>query len=233
MAEDQNIVVVGSLNADFVIRVARYPVPGETLVGQDFKVFPGGKGANQAYAAARLGAAVQMLGQVGNDAQAEWLRSNLARAGVDVSGVQTDPTVSSGIATITINAQGQNEIIIVPGSNGTFTPDRLRASEPVLARARFLLLQFEIPMATIEAAARLAKTAGAVVIIDPAPAQPISNELLGLADYLTPNETELAILTETAPATLGRSDAALLARSFSNAARARCWSSWALKGHCW
>src|SRR6478736_1782379 len=100
MAENPNIVVVGSLNADFVIRVPRFPVPGETLVGLEFKVFPGGKGANQAYAAARVGGKVNMIGQVGNDAQAAWLKSNLAAAGVDVSQVLTDPSVSSGIATI-------------------------------------------------------------------------------------------------------------------------------------
>src|ERR1041385_8631771 len=105
-ARDMNspLVVIGSLNADFVIRVARFPVPGETLTGQEFRVFPGGKGANQAYAAAKLGAPVSMIGQVGNDTQAEWLKGNLASAGVDVSGVHSDPAISSGVATITINA---------------------------------------------------------------------------------------------------------------------------------
>jgi ribokinase len=207
-----SIVVVGSLNADFVIRVARFPLPGETLVGQEFTVFPGGKGANQAYAAARLGGAVRMIGQVGNDAQADWLKHSLAAAGVDVTGVRIDPTVSSGIATITIDAQGQNQIVIVPGSNGSFTFDRLRESEPVLVDAGLVLLQFEIPMATVEAAARRAKAAGALVLIDPAPAQPISAELLKMADYLTPNETELAMLTGTAPTSLSRTEAAALAR---------------------
>ena len=209
---NQLIVVVGSLNADFVIRVTRFPVPGETIVGQEFHVFPGGKGANQAYGAARLGARVAMIGQVGNDSQAEWLRSNLASGGVDVAQVHAQADVSSGVATITIDAQGQNQIIIVPGANGTFHPSALARSRAVIEAAGHLLLQLEIPLLTVEAAARLARQAGAKVLLDPAPAQPLSSELLGLADYLTPNETELAILTGTSPTHLKRAEAARLAK---------------------
>ena len=116
-----------------VIRVARFPLPGVTLMAQDLMTYPGGKGANQAYAAARLGAIVAMIGQVGNDAQAAWLRDNLARAGVDVSQVRQDLAVSSGVATITIDGTGQNQIIIVPGANGSFLPERLRASDGTMA----------------------------------------------------------------------------------------------------
>ncbi|MEK7677811.1 MAG: ribokinase [Verrucomicrobiota bacterium] len=205
------IIVIGSLNADFVINLARFPVPGETVVGQDFKVFPGGKGANQAYGAARLGGHVSMIGQVGNDAQAEWLKNNLASAGVDVSHVDRDAGVSSGVATITIDAEGQNQIVIVPGANGTFGVEQLERSHELISSAGLVLLQLEIPLLTVEAAARLAKTAGATVILDPAPAQPLSDDLLGCIDYLTPNETELAILTEAAPGDLGRAQAARLA----------------------
>ncbi|MBI4324654.1 MAG: ribokinase [Chloroflexi bacterium] len=205
------IVVIGSLNADFVISLNRFPVPGETVVGQDFKVFPGGKGANQAYGAARLGGDVSMVGQVGNDAQADWLKNNLASAGVDVSHVDSDAGVSSGVATITINAEGQNQIVIVPGANGTFGVERLERSCELISSAGLVLLQLEIPLPTVEAAARLAKKAGATVILDPAPAQPLSDGLLGCIDYLTPNETELAILTEPAPGDLGRAQAAQLA----------------------
>ncbi len=190
-----HIVVVGSLNADFVINLQRFPAPGETLTGRDFKVFPGGKGANQAYAAGRLGGKVSMVGLVGNDGQAELLRGNLASTGVDVSHVHCDPSVSSGIATITIDASGQNQIIIIPGSNGTFTPDHLERSGQLLSGAGYVLLQLEIPMPTVLRAAQMARKAGAIVILDPAPAQPLPDELLACVDYLTPNETELGILT--------------------------------------
>jgi ribokinase len=206
------IVVVGSLNADFVINVERFPVPGETLVGRDFQVFPGGKGANQAYGAGRLGARVSMIGQVGHDAQAEWLRQNLASAGVDVAAVARDPAVSSGIATITIDALGENQILIVPGANGTFTAERLEAHRALIASAHLVLLQLEIPLETVMAAARLARQAGACVILDPAPARPLPDELLALVDYLTPNETELAILADLQPRALNRADAARVAR---------------------
>lgn len=204
------IVVVGSLNADFVIRVGRFPVPGETIVGRDFSVFPGGKGANQAFAIGRLNGQVSMIGQVGNDAQAEWLKQNLASAGVDVTHVAADRTVSSGVATITIDASGQNEIIIIPGANGTFGPSQLERSQPLLARAKCVLLQLEVPLATVEAAARWARESGALVILDPAPACELPDALLQCVDYLTPNETELAILTGAPPGTLSRAEAAYL-----------------------
>ena len=194
------IVVVGSLNADFVVRTGRFPGAGETITGESFAMFPGGKGANQAYAAARLGGAVSMVGQVGHDAQADVLKQNLASAGVDVSHVDRDKGVSSGIAVIGIEASGQNRIVIVPGSNGTFAPDRLERSRDLIASASIVLLQLEIPLATVQAAASLARRAGARVILDPAPAAPIPDDLLASSDYVTPNETELAILTGTSPA---------------------------------
>jgi ribokinase len=196
---NSRIVVVGSLNADFVINLGRFPLPGETLVGRDFKIFPGGKGANQAYAAARLGGDVTMLGQVGNDVQADFLKNNLASVGVNVSRIGRDPNVSSGIATITIDSNGENEIIIIPGSNGTFGPEPLERNREVIAGAGFVLLQLEVPMPTVLLAAKIAKEAGATVILDPAPARALADELLATVDYLTPNETELGILT-AAPA---------------------------------
>lgn len=208
---NQRIAVVGSLNVDFVLTMGRFPAPGETIVGRDFAVFPGGKGANQAYAAGRLGGLVAMVGQVGHDAYAGWLRQGLADTGVDVAGVRTDTTVSSGIALIAIDASGQNQIVIVPGSNGTFAPDRLPGH--LLGAAKFVLLQLEIPLETVQAAARLAKAAGATVILDPAPARPLPDDLLRLVDYLTPNETELVTLTgggHTGP--MDRAEAARRAR---------------------
>jgi ribokinase len=195
MSDRDRIVVVGSLNADFVVRMPRFPRPGETLTGSDFTVFPGGKGGNQAYAAARLGADVSMVGQVGNDAYAGWLKGNLAEAGVDVSHVTADPDVSSGVAVISIDEAGQNQIVVVPGSNGTLDPGRLESSRELIRSARVVLLQLEIPMETVEAAARHAREGGALVILDPAPAAGLSDDLLACVDYLTPNESELATLT--------------------------------------
>jgi len=191
------IVVVGSLNADFVLGVERFPAPGETIAGREFAVIPGGKGANQAYAAARLGGRVSMVGQVGGDVHAELLKRNLAEVGVDVAHVEIDESASSGIAVITVDAQGQNQIVLIAGANGTFDVEELMKSEEVIAQAGFVLLQLEIPLSTVERAARIGKANGALVILDPAPARRISDELLALADYVTPNETELAALTDS------------------------------------
>lgn len=208
------ILVVGSLNADFVVRVGSFPIPGQTIVGEEFKVFPGGKGANQAYAAAKLGGRVSMIGQVGGDAHGQWLKAHLSAAGVDVSGVKADPGATSGIAVITTDRSGQNEIIIVPGANGAFTPDRLPEAERLFNEAGQVLLQLEIPMATTEAAVRLSRKAGAITLLDPAPAPEggLSEVLLESIDYLTPNETELAILTGAPAVAMEVPQAAALAR---------------------
>lgn len=208
-----HIVVIGSLNVDFVIHVPHFPSPGETIVGSEFHIFPGGKGANQAYAAARLGGKVSMLGQVGKGPQAEWLKKNLASVGVDTVGVKQDMKSHSGTAAICIDPSGQNQILIMPGSNATFTPVQLKESEDVIASAGIVLLQLEIPMETVVAAAHLAKKAGAIVMLDPAPASELSDELLGLVDYLTPNENELAAITGgPLVSRLPREDAAARAR---------------------
>lgn len=135
-----------------------------------------------------------MIGQVGRDTHGDWLRDNLATAGVDVSLVATADATSSGIANITIDSQGQNQIVIIPGANGAFTPALLERSRDVIASARLVLLQLEIPLETVETAAQIAKEFGATVILDPAPALPLSQELLANVDYLTPNESELAAL---------------------------------------
>ena len=189
------IVVVGSLNADLVVHVPRFPRPGETLSGGDFARFPGGKGANQAYAAARLGGIVAMVGQVGADDHGAWLAGHLAAGGVDTTCVLRDEQAPTGVALITLDAAGQNQIVLVAGSNGSFTPNRLATAAPMLRGARVVLLQLEIPLDTVIAAAGIARRAGAVVILDPAPARDVPDALLGLSDYVTPNETELSALT--------------------------------------
>jgi ribokinase len=189
------IVVVGSLNADLVVRVPRFPSPGETLTGTTFDRFPGGKGANQAYAAARMGGVVAMVGQVGADDLGRWLSSHLEQGGVDVTAIAAVGGETTGLALITIDDAGENQIVLVPGTNGTFTPARLGASGAELAGAALVLLQLEIPMETVVAAARAARAGGAVVVLDPAPAVSLPAELLPLVDVLTPNESELAALT--------------------------------------
>lgn len=185
------IVVLGSLNADIVVHLPRFPTPGETVTGTDLRVFPGGKGANQACAAGRLGAQVHMVGRVGADENGGLLRTSLDQAGVDTSALLADATVPTGTAFIAIDATGQNEIVIVGGANGHVGTDDVERSRSLIEGAAFLLLQLEVPLAAVEAAARMARAAGRTVILDPAPAQPAALSLLPLVDYVTPNESEL------------------------------------------
>ena len=164
------IVVVGSLNADLTVRVPRFPAPGETISGDGFAVVPGGKGANQAAAAGRLGGRVAMIGQIGADANGTLLRDALHAAGVDTRLVAVDEAAATGVAVITIDAQGENEIVLAAGANGTYAPERLAPALLALRAARVVLLQLEIPLATVMRAAAEARSAGAVVVLDPAPA---------------------------------------------------------------
>jgi ribokinase len=193
------VVVVGSLNADLTVRVPRFPAPGETISGSDFAIVPGGKGANQAAAAGKLGGRVAMIGQVGADAQGVLLREALTAAGVETRWVAADEAAATGVAVITIDARGENEIILAAGANGTFGPERLGPALGALRAARVVLLQLEIPLTTVMRAAVEARSGGATVILDPAPAVPVAHQLLALADYVTPNERELAILADRRP----------------------------------
>ncbi len=190
------IVVVGSLNADLVLAMQRFPAPGETLTAESLSRFPGGKGANQAYGVAKLGAAVWLLGTVGDDEQGAWLRAGLQAAGVDVSHVRTTATQATGTAVVSVERSGRNQIVVVPGANAAFSPAELAQEAAVaLVGAKVVLLQLEIPLETVEAAARLARHHGARVVLDPSPAQLLSDALLQAVDYLTPNESELCLLT--------------------------------------
>ena len=196
---EPEIVVVGSLNADLIVRVPRFPAPGETISGDGFAIVAGGKGANQAAAAGRLGGRVAMIGQVGADANGTLLRDALNAAGVDTRLVAVDEAAATGVAVITIDAHGENEIVLAAGANGTYAPERLAPALVALRAARVVLLQLEIPLATVMRAAAEARSAGAVVVLDPAPAVPIPDQLLALADYVTPNERELAMLAGGTP----------------------------------
>lgn len=209
-----SVVVVGSLNVDYVVRVPRFPQPGETLTGSRFETFAGGKGANQACAAARLGARVMLVGHVGQDAPGDWVVGQLDRAGVDTSAVGHDSGATTGIALITVADDGQNTIVLVPGANGTFSTEWLERQRTALAGARCVLLQLEIPDAVVLEAAKRGRAGGACVLLDPAPARPVSDELLACCDYVTPNETELAALAGHVPvATLGKAEAVHLAEA--------------------
>jgi len=190
-----HIVVVGSLNMDLVVRAPRHPQPGETIMGGDFRTFPGGKGANQAVAAARLGAAVQMIGRVGADAFGDALLQTLAQDGVAARHVRRDQEAPTGVALITLNAAGQNAIVVAPGANARVTPEDVVAAEAAFAGAAVLLLQLECPLPAVAQAIELAKQHGAQVVLNPAPAQPLDVALLAKVDYLLPNQNELALLT--------------------------------------
>lgn len=188
-----DIVVVGSLNADLVARSARFPKPGETIEGEDLATIPGGKGANQAVAAARLGASVAMVGCVGADAFGTMLIENLKQNHVNAQRVRRDGSAATGTAIILVDSNGENSIVLSPGANGRIRPGDIEPD--ALSGAKLLLLQFEIPMDTVVHAARLAKDKKVKVIVNPAPAHEVPDELLNYADYLLPNETELALLT--------------------------------------
>lgn len=187
-----NILVAGSLNADLVVRVPRFPQPGETLSGEDLHVIPGGKGANQAVAAARQGANVSMLGRVGRDNFGAFLLENLQANQVDTQPVQRDDA-STGTAIIMVDSKGQNSIVLSAGANGQVsTTDVDNAS---FLHHDLLLLQLEIPTPAVLRAAQHAKENNVRVILNPAPATEIPDELISLTDFIIPNETELSLLT--------------------------------------
>lgn len=187
----RRVAVVGSLNMDLVVRTPRMVEPGETLAGRDFVTAPGGKGANQAVAAARLGAEVAMIGRVGRDAFGARLLDDLRGSGVDAEAVEMLDEAPTGVAVITVDDAGENSIIIVAGANGRLTPADVEASSQAIASADVLLLQLEVPMETVEAAVRVARRHGTAVALDPAPMpdEGLGESLLGV-DLLMPNRGE-------------------------------------------
>jgi ribokinase len=187
------IVVVGSINMDLVTQAPRFVGPGETILGERFLTVPGGKGANQAAAAARLGAQVALVGATGDDVFGRQLREGLAAEGIDLGHVAQLAGCASGTASITV-AGGENQIIVVPAANARVTPAQVENAESLIARADAVLVQMEIPLETVEATLRLGHRLGVAVILNPAPAQQLSSDRLKLARYVTPNQHELAIL---------------------------------------
>jgi ribokinase len=189
----KSIVVVGSLNLDLVASVSRLPNRGETITGQDFNTYGGGKGANQAVALGRLGAPVKMIGKLGSDAFAKQLRDGVEQAGVDTSCVQNAPG-SSGTALITTSAEGDNTIVVIPGANGLLLPEDIDKYRPQIEEASMVLGQLEIPRETTEYLGQLLRSAGVPFLLDPAPAYSLSDQLLQSVTWLTPNETEAELL---------------------------------------
>jgi ribokinase len=206
------ITVVGSLNMDFVVQVAVLPRPGETVRGEGFATIPGGKGANQATAAGKLGGRVRMVGRVGDDVFGRQLRDSLAAAGVDTTAVGATPATPSGVALIFVEAGGQNEIVVAAGANGRLAPADVDGALRGAAGG-FLLLQLESPMETVERAAALGRQHGMTVILDPAPAGPLAEALLGCVDVLTPNESEAMALLGRGEGTVSLDDAPEVARA--------------------
>jgi ribokinase len=182
---------------DLVVRMERWPGPGETLFGSDFSQVPGGKGANQAAAAAALGGAVGMVGRVGRDVFADALRRSLAAFGVDVTAIWSDPDRSTGIALIGVDASGENRIVVVSGANARLSPEDVERSlrEGAWEDARVLLLQCEVPAHTVLAAARLGRERHMTVVLDPAPPVELPAEIWGAVDICTPNQSEATSLT--------------------------------------
>jgi ribokinase len=189
------IIVFGSINMDLVTRTPRLPIAGETLQGYEFFTAPGGKGANQAVAAARLGISTQIVGRLGDDDFGRQLLAGLQAADVQTDGILVDESASSGVAVIAVDDAGENNIIIVAGANGCVNQQDVERLSDLLPGAAALLLQFEIPLPAVLAAAQAARQAGVLVILDPAPAKEnIPPELYPLIDIITPNEIEASQL---------------------------------------
>jgi ribokinase len=202
------ILVIGSANMDYTVRLDRLPQAGETVSGGEFYQAFGGKGANQAVAAARAGAAVRFVARLGRDDNGDAIAGHLADQGIDTAGVRRDPTHSTGVALIVVDHSGNNAIAVAPGSNRQLSAADLERTAVHFEWADILLTQLEIPLPTVEVALRMAKTRGLPTILDPAPAAALSDDILSLVDILTPNTSEAAILTGPA---VGDRDAAVQA----------------------
>lgn len=189
------IAVLGSLNMDLVIRSPRIPQPGETIIGGDFQTIPGGKGANQAVAGARLGADVSLIGRLGDDSFADILLDNLGASHVDTVYITRDQEAATGVALIVVDDQGENSIVVASGANMQVSAQDVNAAEGVIASADVLVLQLEVPIPAVYRAAQIAAEHGVPVILNPAPARELPGQLFPLVDVLIPNETEAALLS--------------------------------------
>lgn len=194
MTSPARIAVVGSSNMDIFLRTPRLPEPSETLLGYACHFDSGGKGANQAVMAARLGTEVTLVSRVGRDAFGQELLRRYEAEGINTKHVQIDPDCSTGLAVIAVDDAAQNSIIVIPGANARLHPDDLKPALPALEAALALVCQLEVPVGTILAACRLTRNSGVMTILNPAPAQVLPEDLLRLTDYLIPNQQELGLL---------------------------------------
>lgn len=189
------ITVIGSLNMDLVTRVKVMPRIGETLIGKNYMQIPGGKGANQADAIARLGAKVKMIGRVGDDGFGNDLIQSMSKDGVDVSHIKKLKDAATGIAVIMVNDEGDNSIVVIPGANFKLTSEDIEDSIGVIGDSEIVVMQLETPVDTVRYALKRAKELGKYTILNPAPAAKLDDELISYIDLLTPNETELEVLS--------------------------------------
>lgn len=190
-----DVVVIGSSNMDMVVRCPELPLPGQTILGSDFVMNPGGKGANQAYAAAKLGAKTQLVARKGNDVFAEQAQRSFAEVGLGTDYIVRDENTASGVALIYVDETGENQIVVVQGANANLSPADVDAAREAIQSAKVMILQLEIPMRTVVHAAKLAAQSDTRVILNPAPARPLPPELLEKVDILIANETEILVLT--------------------------------------
>lgn len=209
MSRRKPIVVVGSINIDLVSKAARIPVKGETVTGLDFQIHPGGKGANQAVAVARLGYPVRMIAKLGSDFFGTQLRADLQNAGVDTAAVG-ETSGSSGSAVIIVSPEGENMIIVNPGANAALTAEDIDANLDVVREAGMVLTQLEIPLETVERVAEICAREDIPLLLDPAPAAELPSGLIGQARWFTPNETEAAFYSGCADGVSPRETARLL-----------------------
>src|SRR5258705_760416 len=189
------IVVIGSINTDMVVRSSQIPLPGQTLMGHSFTTTGGGKGANQAVAAARLGVDVSLIARIGNDAFGEMSVESFKKEKLSTENIYTDSDAPSGVAFILVDDKGENIIVVAPGANAALNEKDIQDAEDVIKKAGIVLLQLEIPMLTVAEGIRLAKKHNRMVMLNPAPAAPIPEEILHLVDIITPNQTEALMLT--------------------------------------
>ena len=190
-----NIVVIGSSNTDMVVKTSRFPLPGETILGGMFFMFAGGKGANQAVAAARMGGKVSFVAKVGKDIFGEQAIKGFNNEGIDTTHISIDETTASGVALITVDAKGENEIVVAPGANNLLEEKNILSAEVAIAEAEIILLQLEVPIATVTFACRKAFELVKKVILNPAPACTLPAEIYPHLYLITPNETEASLLT--------------------------------------
>ncbi|HLR62699.1 MAG TPA: ribokinase [Lentibacillus sp.] len=195
MSTKPNVCIVGSINMDLTVTTDKMPMQGETVLGEEFFTNPGGKGANQAVAAARMGADVDFIGALGEDAFGKTLRQNFTNEGIRTTGIETIPKVSSGTATI-ILSENDNRIIVAPGANNHVTPEIVKKHQDLIKNSDMVLMQLEVPMETIVSTVEIAAASGVPVILNPAPFQSLPEKVLKNTAYVTPNEIELAAMKE-------------------------------------